>query len=49
MLHTAALLKSRNKALKKANEAATQRRKRKRNRIQRGGTLTKAERAEIIA
>ena len=49
MLYTAALLKGRNKNLERANKAATQRRNRKRNQIQRGGTLTKAEGAEIVA
>ena len=49
MLYLAALLKSRVKNLKKANKAATQRTKRKKMQIQRGGTLTKAEGAEIVA
>ena len=43
------LLRTEVKNLRRANEAATQRRKRKKNRIQRGGTLTKAEGAEIVA
>ena len=43
------LLCTRVKDLEKANEAATQRTKRKRKRIQREGTLTKAEGAEIVA
>ena len=49
LTHEVTLLRTEVKDLRRANEAATQRRKRKRNRIQRGGTLTKAEGAEIVA
>ena len=43
------MLRTEVKDLRRANEAATQRKQRKRKRIQCEGTLTKAEGAEIIA
>lgn len=49
MLHTAALLKSRVASLERANEAATARKQRKKKRIQKRGTLSKAEGDNIIA
>ena len=49
MLHSAALLKDRVASLERANEAATIRKQRKKKRIQKRGTLTRAEGEEIIA
>ena len=49
LTHEVTLLRTEVKDLRRANEAATQRTKRRRKRIQREGTLTKAEGAEIIA
>ena len=49
MLYSAVLLKGQIISLKKANEAATKRKQRKKKRIQKRGTLTKAEGEEIIA
>jgi hypothetical protein len=49
MMHSAALLKGRVTSLEKANEAATTRKQRKKKRIQKKGTLSKAEGQEIIA
>lgn len=49
MLHSAALLKDRVTTLEKANEVATKRKQRKKKRIQKRGTLTKAEGEDIIA
>jgi hypothetical protein len=49
MLHSAALLKDRVASLERANEAAIMRKQRKKKRIQKRGTLTKAEGEEIIA
>ena len=48
MLHTTALLKGRVTSLERANEAATTRKQRKKKRIQRKGTLSKAEGQDII-
>ena len=49
MLHTAALLKGRVDSLERANQAATKRKQRKKKRIQKRGTLSKAEGEDIIA
>ena len=49
MSHELVLLRDRVSRLEKANEAATKRKQRKRKRIQKQGTLTKAEGEEIIA
>jgi hypothetical protein len=47
--YTAILMRERITSLEKANKAATTRKQRKKKRIQRQGTLTKAEGEEIIA
>jgi hypothetical protein len=47
-MHSATLLKSQVDSLRKANEAATQRKKRKRKRIQNRGTLTKDQGSQLI-
>jgi len=49
MAYQLTLLKSENAALRKANEAASQRRKRQKKRIQKRGTLTIEEGSEMIA
>ena len=49
IVHSAALMRDRIASLERANEAATTRRQLKRKRIQKQGTLTKAEGEEIIA
>jgi hypothetical protein len=49
MVHTAVLMRERIASLKRANNAATERKKRKKKRIQKRGTLTKAEGEDIIA
>lgn len=49
MVHKMVLLRDQVSSLQKANEAATKRKQRKRKRIQKRGTLTKAEGEEIIA
>ena len=49
MIHSAVLMRDRIASLERANEAALTRRQRKRKRIQKQGTLTKAEGEEIIA
>ena len=46
-MHSAVLLRSQVASLQKANEAATRRKKRQKKRIQRQGTLTKAEGLEL--
>ena len=48
-MHLAVLLRSQVAGLQKANEAVTQRKKRQKKRIQKRGTLTKAEGSELIA
>ena len=47
-MHSAVLLRDQVSALQQANELATKRRARKKKRIQREGTLTVAEGAEIV-
>jgi hypothetical protein len=49
MMHSAVLLRSQVADLQKANKAATQRKQRKKKRIQKQGTLTKADGSEIVA
>jgi len=49
MVHSGVLIQSEIANLRKANEAATQRKKRQKKRIQQRGSLTKAEGSEIIA
>jgi hypothetical protein len=49
MVHEAVLLREEVKSLQAANEAATNRRSRKKKRIQKRGTLTMAEGTDIIA
>ena len=49
MMHSAVLLRSQVADISKANEAAAKRRQRKKKRIQKRGTLTKAEGSEIMA
>ena len=49
MLYLAVLFKGWIASLKKANKAAIKRKQRKKKRIQKRGTLTKAEGEEIIA
>jgi hypothetical protein len=49
VMHTAALLKAQVADLKEANQAATKRKARKRKRIQKHGSLTGAEGAELAA
>ena len=49
MAHSIVLLRDQISALEKANQAATKRKQRKKKRIQKQGTLTKAEGQEIIA
>jgi hypothetical protein len=48
-LHTNTLLKARVAALEQANNAASERKKRKKKRIQKGGTLSQVEAEELIA
>ena len=48
MMHSAVLLRSQVADLQKANEAASKHRQRKKKRIQKQGTLTKAEGSKII-
>ncbi len=48
MAYQLTLLKAENAALRKANEAASRRKKRQKKRIQKRGALTKAEGSEII-
>jgi hypothetical protein len=45
----AKLMRDRIASLKRANEAVTKRRQRKKKRIQKRGTLTKREREDILA
>jgi len=47
MIHSAALLKSEVQALRKANEDANRRQRRKKKLAQRGGTLTMQEGEEL--
>ena len=47
MVHSAVLMRDRITSLERANEAATKRKQRKKKRIQKRGTLTKAEGKEI--
>jgi hypothetical protein len=49
MAHLIVLLRDKISALEKANRAAIKRKQRKKKRIQKRGTLTKAEGEEIIA
>jgi hypothetical protein len=49
MAHSIVLLRDQISTLEKANQAATKRKQRKKKRIQKRGTLTKAEGEEIIA
>ena len=49
MIHQAVLLREEVAALQKANEAISKRRSRKRRRIQKHGSLTIAEGAEIVS
>ena len=49
MAHKLVLLYDQVSTLQKANEAATKCRERKKKRLQKQGTLTKAQRADIIA
>ena len=49
MVHSGVLVQAEIANLRKANEAATRRRKRQKKRIQQQGSLTKAEGLEIIA
>jgi hypothetical protein len=49
MAYTAILMRERIASLERANKAATTRKQRKKKRIQRQGTLTKAEGEDIIA
>jgi hypothetical protein len=49
VMHTAALLKAQVADLKEANQAATKRKARKRKQIQKHGSLTGAEGAELAA
>ena len=49
MIHSGVLLREQVAQLQKANEAATKRKERKKNQIQKRGTLTKAEGEDIIA
>jgi hypothetical protein len=49
VMHSSVLLRDQVASLQKANEAATKRRERKKKRIQKQGTLTKAQGSEIIA
>jgi hypothetical protein len=49
MMHSSVLVQAEIANLRKANEAATQRRKRQKKRIQQRGSLTKAEGSDIIA
>jgi hypothetical protein len=46
---SAKLMRNQIASLKRANEAATKRRQRKKKRIQKRGTLTKGEREDILA
>ena len=48
-MHSAILMRDRIVSLERANDAATKRKQRKKKRIQKRGTLTKAEGEEIIA
>ena len=48
-MHSSVLVQAEIANLRKANEAATRRRKRQKKRIQQRGSLTKAEGSEIIA
>jgi hypothetical protein len=48
-VHTNTLLEARIAALEQANNAATERKKRKKKRIQKGGTLSQAEAEDLIA
>jgi hypothetical protein len=47
-VHSHTLLKARIASLKEANQAASKRRKRKKKRIQKGGTLSQAEAEDIV-
>ncbi|PSN59025.1 hypothetical protein BS50DRAFT_509325, partial [Corynespora cassiicola Philippines] len=47
--HSAVLLKGRVQEVEEANKAASQRKSRKRKRIQKVGTLSKAEADEVVA
>jgi hypothetical protein len=49
LAHSIVLLRDQISTLEKANQAATKRKQRKKKRIQKRGTLTKAEGEEIIA
>ena len=49
MILSAKLIRERIASLKRANEAVTQRRQRKKKRIQKCGTLTKGEEEDILA
>jgi hypothetical protein len=49
MMLSAELMRNRITSLERANEVATKRRKRKKKRIQRQGTLTKGEDKDILA
>jgi hypothetical protein len=49
MMHSATLMAQHNKQLEAANTAASERRSRKRKRIQKGGTLTQEEADDIVA
>lgn len=49
MVHSAVLMRERIASLERANKAATERKKRKKKRIQRQGTLSKGEGEDIIA
>ena len=46
--HSHALLEARIATLEQANQAASERRKRKKKRIQKGGTLSQAEAEDIV-
>jgi hypothetical protein len=48
-VHTNTLLEARIAALKQANNAATERKKRKKKQIQKGSTLSQAEAEDLIA
>jgi hypothetical protein len=49
VMHTATLIAQQNEQLQAANAASTERNSRKRKRIQKGGTLSQEEAADIIA
>jgi hypothetical protein len=47
-VHTNTLLEARIAALEQANNAATERKKRKKKRLQKGGTLSQTEAEDLI-